>query len=163
VLGQGNVEAGAVVARGDLLPGPPGQLTARRCGLADGLGDSAEGHLEDVVQDEDDPLSRAEPLQHDQQGEPDLVVEGDPVGGIGQRGLARRRDELDLARVVDVSLRDRADLIWSRYRRLVTTMSQPRSSSISPRSARIRRENASCAMSSAAPMSPSIRNARSTR
>ena len=54
------------------------------------------------MQDEDDPLGRAEPLQHDQQGEPDPIVEGDPVGGIGQRGLGRRRDELDLAGVVNV-------------------------------------------------------------
>ena len=38
-----------------------------------------------------------------------------------------------------------------------------RSSSISPGLARSRRENASCTTSSAAPMSPSIRKARSTR
>jgi hypothetical protein len=32
------------------------------------------------VQYEDDPLSGAELLQHDEQGEPDSVVEGDPAG-----------------------------------------------------------------------------------
>ena len=61
------------------------------------------------------------------------------------------------------SRRDRAERIWSRHSRLVTTISQPRSSSISPGLARSRRENASCTTSSAAPMSPSIRKARSTR
>ena len=41
------------------------------------------GAAEDVVQHEDDPLRRAEPLQHDQQGQPDVVVQGDPVGRVG--------------------------------------------------------------------------------
>ena len=37
------------------------------------------------VPPEDDPLGRAELLQHDKQSKPDSVVEGDPVGWIGQR------------------------------------------------------------------------------
>lgn len=49
-----------------------------------GLGDGVERHPEDVVQDEDDPLGRAELLQHDEKCEPDSVVECDPVGWIGQ-------------------------------------------------------------------------------
>jgi hypothetical protein len=36
------------------------------------------------VRDEDDPLGRAELLQHDEKCEPDSVVECDPVGWIGQ-------------------------------------------------------------------------------
>jgi hypothetical protein len=36
-------------------------------GPADGLGNFVERHPEDVVQDEDDPLGRGEPLQDDQQ------------------------------------------------------------------------------------------------
>src|SRR5260221_1260546 len=42
----------------------------------------------------------AELLQHDEQREPDSVVEGDPVGRIGQGPAGWRRDELDLAGVV---------------------------------------------------------------
>ena len=44
-----------------------------------------ERHAEHVVQDEHDPLGRAEPLQHDEQGQLDVVVEGDPVGRVGGR------------------------------------------------------------------------------
>ena len=132
-------------------------------GAAHGLGDGVERHLEDVVQHEDDPLGRAELLQHDEQGEPDAVVEGDPVGRIGQPGRwGGATNSISLASWAR-SRRERADLIWSRHRRLVTTISQPRSSSISPSVGGIRRVNASCTTSSAAPMSPSIRNARSTR
>ena len=36
------------------------------------------------MQDEDDPLGRAELLQHDEQCEPDSVVECDAVGWIGE-------------------------------------------------------------------------------
>ena len=85
MFGGNSVEADAAVGCRDLLPGPPGQLAAGRYRPANGLGHGVEGHLEDVVQDEDDPLGRAEPLQHDEQGEPDAVVEGDPVGRIGER------------------------------------------------------------------------------
>ena len=56
------------------------------------------------MQDEDDSLGRAEPLQHDQQGQLDVVVEGDPVGRVGGRLEAHGRlaagDELDLAGVM---------------------------------------------------------------
>ena len=37
------------------------------------------GIWEDVMEHEDDPLSCAQPLEHHQQGQPDLVVEGDAV------------------------------------------------------------------------------------
>jgi hypothetical protein len=52
------------------------------------------------VQHEDHALGRAEPLQHHQQGQADAVVEGDPVGGVGQCAVRRRCDELDLGGVV---------------------------------------------------------------
>jgi hypothetical protein len=39
-------------------------------------------------------------LQHDEQGEPDSVVERDPVGWIGQGLASRRRYELNIAGVV---------------------------------------------------------------
>ena len=56
------------------------------------------------MQDEHHPLGRAEPLQHDQQGQLDVVVEGDPVGRVGGRLEANRwlaaGDELDLAGVM---------------------------------------------------------------
>jgi hypothetical protein len=100
VLGGGDVEAGAPVTGGDLLPGPGGELPARRGGAADRLRNGVERHAEDVVQDEDDPLGWGEPLQHHQQGQMHALVERDPVGGIGQGGLSRRGGGLDDAGVV---------------------------------------------------------------
>jgi hypothetical protein len=52
------------------------------------------------VQHEGHPLRRAELLQHDQQRQPDAVIEGDPVGRIGQGRLGRGCGELDLAGVM---------------------------------------------------------------
>src|SRR5258706_10078132 len=100
MLGGGDVEAGAAWACGYLLPGPAGELAAGWSTAAHCLGDGVERHLEDVVQHEGDPLGRAELLQHDEQCEPDSVVERYPVGWIGQGLAGRRRDELDLAGVV---------------------------------------------------------------
>src|SRR5260221_8891045 len=99
MFGGSDVEAGTARARGYLLPGPAGELAAGWRAAAHCLGDGIERHAENIVQDEDDPLGRAELLQHDEQREPDSVVERDPVGWIGQPRLARC-DELDLARVV---------------------------------------------------------------
>ena len=48
---------------------------------------------------EHDALGRAEPLQHDQQGDPHAVIERDPVRRVGESGF-RRRDELDFCGVV---------------------------------------------------------------
>ncbi len=84
MLGGSDVEAGAARACGYLLPGPAGELAAGWSTAAHCLGNDVERHLEDVVQHENDPLSRAELLQHDEQCEPDSVVERDPVGWIGQ-------------------------------------------------------------------------------
>ena len=66
----------------DLAPGPMRQLPAGGRPAANRLGDGVEGHLEDVVQNEHHPLCGAEAFEHDEQGQPDLVVEGHPVGGI---------------------------------------------------------------------------------
>ena len=52
------------------------------------------------MEHEDHPLRRAELLQHDQQRQPDAVIDGDPVGRIGQRRLGSRCGELDLAGVI---------------------------------------------------------------
>ncbi len=41
------------------------------------------------MQDEDHPLGRGQPLEHDQQGEANLVVEGDPVGRVHAGGWKR--------------------------------------------------------------------------
>jgi hypothetical protein len=84
VLGSGHVEAGGAVIV-DLLPGPASQLTAAGNRAPDGPRDGLERHAKYVVQHEDDPLGGAEPLQHDQQGQPDVVVEGDPVGRVARR------------------------------------------------------------------------------
>src|SRR5260221_1887390 len=100
MLGGGDVEAGAAGACGYLLPGPAGELAAGWNTATHCLGDGVERHLEYVVQHEGDPLGRAELLQHDEQREPDSVVERDPVGWIAQGRAGRRRDELDLAGVV---------------------------------------------------------------
>jgi hypothetical protein len=40
-----------------------------------------------------------EPLHHDQQCDPDAVIERDPVRRVGETGF-RRRDELDFGGVV---------------------------------------------------------------
>jgi len=65
-----------------------------------GLGDGFERHLEDVMQDQGDPLSRGEPLQHYQQRQMDAVIETDPVRRIGQLRLGRRRGGFDLAGIM---------------------------------------------------------------
>ena len=67
---------------GELRPGPPGELTTGTDGPAHRLGDLLERQLEYVVQHERHPLAGAQPPQHLQQRGADLVVEGDPVGGI---------------------------------------------------------------------------------
>jgi hypothetical protein len=61
------------------------------------LGGVAEGQLEDLMQHEGHPLGRGEPLQHHQQRQPDAVIEGDPVSGIGQLAARGRGDGLELA------------------------------------------------------------------
>lgn len=51
------------------------------------------------MQDEDHPLGRGEPLQHHQQRQADAVVEGDPVGRVGQHRLGGQGG-LDITGVV---------------------------------------------------------------
>ena len=51
------------------------------------------------MQHEHAAFGRAEPLQHDEQGQAHGVVERDPVGRVRQFGLGDR-DELDLGGVV---------------------------------------------------------------
>ena len=104
MLGGADVDGGAGLAVLDLLAGPAGQLAAGRRGPAKCLRNGVERHAENVVQDERHPLGGAEPLQHDKQGQLDVVVEGDPIGRVDGRLLAygrlTGRYELDLAGVV---------------------------------------------------------------
>ena len=74
--------------RCELRPGPPRELATGADGPAHRLGDLLERHLEDVVQDERHPLTGTQPPQHLQQRGADLVVERDPVGGIGLAATA---------------------------------------------------------------------------
>jgi hypothetical protein len=102
VLGDADVEGSAAPAVLDLLPGPAGQLAAGRRRPADGLRDRLERHAEDVMQDEHHPLGRAEPLQHDQESELDVVVQRHPVGRIARKagGRLAAGNELDHAGIV---------------------------------------------------------------
>jgi hypothetical protein len=52
------------------------------------------------MKNEDHALGRAEALQQDQQRQADAVIQGDPVGGVGQPVLGGRGNELDLGGVV---------------------------------------------------------------
>ncbi len=78
----------------DATPGRGGQLAACRRGTADDLGHLGEGVAEDVVQDERDALSRGHRVEHDQESHVDRLVQGDPVGGVGQDGPAWPADPL---------------------------------------------------------------------
>ena len=85
----------------DLHPGPAGQLAAGGRRFAQRLRDGGERHLEDIVQDERHPFSRRQAVKHDEEGEADLIVEGNPVGGVDRRGRRRRETGgLDGGRVV---------------------------------------------------------------
>jgi hypothetical protein len=77
-----------------------GKLPARLRGPANGIGHGAEGHLEDVVQDERNSLCGAQPLKHDQQGEPHAVIERDTVRGIGKGSHHGGAGELDAGGIV---------------------------------------------------------------
>ncbi len=72
---------------------PPRELATGADGPAHRLGDLLERHLEHVVKHERHPLTGTQPPQHLQQRGADLVVEGDPVGGIDfpRRGGHRER------------------------------------------------------------------------
>jgi hypothetical protein len=59
-----------------------GKLAAGRGRSPDSFANDIEGQLKDVMEDKDDPLSRAQLLEHNQEREPHFVIEGDPVQGI---------------------------------------------------------------------------------
>ena len=82
---RGAGSSGRGVASANFALRPAGELPARSGRSPDSLGDLVEGDREDVVQDERDPLPRAEPTQHLEQCVADLVVERHAVGGIGRR------------------------------------------------------------------------------
>src|SRR5260370_16478813 len=132
VLGGGDVEAGAARACGHLLPGPAGELAAGRGTAAHRLGDGVERHTADVVQHEGDPLGRAELLQHDEQREltPSSNVTRS-AGSARARPAGGAMNSISMASWAR-SLRERADLIWSRPRRLPPPISHPPSPPISP-------------------------------
>ena len=52
---------------------------------ADHLGDLGERVAEDVVQDERDPFGRRHRFEDDEECHVDRLVQGDPVGGVGDR------------------------------------------------------------------------------
>ena len=81
--GRVEVERPADAVLLDPAPGPAGELAAGNRGPADDGGDVIEAEAEDVVEHEDGPLGRGQALQHHGEGEPDAVVEGDPVGRVG--------------------------------------------------------------------------------
>ncbi len=68
----------------DLATGPMSQLPA--CGglAANRRGDLLVGQPKDLVQHEHHPLRGAEALEHDQQSQPDLVVESHPVSRVNR-------------------------------------------------------------------------------
>jgi hypothetical protein len=66
-------------------------LAARRRGAADDRGDLGERVAEHVVQDERDPLGRGHRLEDDQERHVYRLVEGDPVGRVGDGPLRRQR------------------------------------------------------------------------
>ena len=80
---------GGMAAARYLGASPLGQLTAGRRRLAKDLCDLVEGELEDIVQYEGDAFGRAEPLQQDQQGFANFLVQSRPARGIDHRLLAQ--------------------------------------------------------------------------
>ena len=80
------------------------------------MGHGAEGHLEDVVQDERNSLCGAQPLKHDQQGEPHAVIEGGTVRGIGKWSaeifLMFQLRRLDVWPTGDLGVRKGYGLAW---------------------------------------------------
>jgi ABC transporter DrrB family efflux protein len=70
---------------------PAGELTSRLRGAIDDRRDLVEGHGEDVVQDEREPLRRSQRLEHDEQRQPDgigqqrLVLGIDPVHPVDEQ------------------------------------------------------------------------------
>jgi len=102
MLGCGDIETSTASGGEDLLPRPPGKLPTRWRGPVNYLGYNIEGHLEDVVQDKGDPLGRAELLHYHQQGQPDAVDDGDPVGWVSCLEIGKRGCCLDLARSTGV-------------------------------------------------------------
>ena len=88
---------------------PMRQLPAGRRPAANCRGDSVVRHLENVVQNECHPLCGTEAFEHDEQRQPDLIIEGHPVSRIDGRrsvgvvllghvlrALATRRGRLDV-------------------------------------------------------------------
>jgi len=73
----------------ELGAGPPRELATGADGPAHRLGDLLERHLKDIVQDERHALTGTQPPQHLQERGADLVVQRDPVDGVG---LVRRHD-----------------------------------------------------------------------
>lgn len=101
----------ARVLGGNLLPRSPGELAAGGNLPAHAGGDLLERHPEDIVQDEDDTFGRAEPLQQDQQRQPDAVSAGsadaEPPAAPGGTGATNSISLASWAR----SRRECADLI----------------------------------------------------
>jgi len=77
-----NRETALTILVSQLQSCPAGKLAAGWGRSPDGFANDLEGQLEDVMQDKNDSLSRAQLLEHNQQREPYLVIEGDPVQGI---------------------------------------------------------------------------------
>ena len=61
------------------------ELARRGRRTADHLGDLGERIAEDVVEDECDPFGRRHRFEDDEECHVDRLVQGDPVGGVGDR------------------------------------------------------------------------------
>ena len=90
-LPAGEAAAGPAVGRGrdgvrrrgaQAVPGPAGQLLGRGRRTVKYRADLLEGHGEDVVQDEREPLGRRQRVQDDQQGDADGIGQDRVLGGI---------------------------------------------------------------------------------
>jgi hypothetical protein len=133
-----------------------GQLPGRIRRSVHQWGDVVERHREHVVEDEAQPLGRAQLLQDDQQGEPDRVREQrlllriqrvpgahDRLGYVGGEGFLTPR----LARAQHVEGHPGPPTVVSQPPRFSTLLA----------SERLRRSHDSCTASSASLTDPSIR------
>ncbi|GAB4002960.1 hypothetical protein GCM10029992_42810 [Glycomyces albus] len=107
------------------------------------------------MEDEGEPLGRAERVEHDQHGAPDRVGHDRFALGVGDFGGLDRG--VPVMFVEGVSRRDRRDSSMVRHTREITVVSQARRFRTSPVSVRAKRIQVSWMASSASPTDPSIR------
>jgi hypothetical protein len=149
-VGVGNGSLGA-----DAPARAAGELAGRLGGALDNRRDLIEGHAEDVVQHEREPLRRRQRLEHDEQREPDGIGEERLVLRIDSvRSIEKQVREPPGERLVSAALRERS--MFSEIRATTVVSQAPRFSS-SIASVRFSLSHASCTASSASLSEPSIR------